>query len=70
MTLHRTDDHYNQTRYRYERDGCVINTRQPWQRMNYPFLFDMKAHGGIAFTGQMEHRNTWFLKGAATCLKS
>ena len=67
--LHRTDDHYNQARYRLERTTCIISERQPGQRVNYPYLFEMKAAPKFIPAWCKEHKNYWFIGGAATCLK-
>lgn len=60
MSLFDLDDHYNQERYRYERDKCVISTRQSGQRRNYPFLFNRQVTM-FYFNTQHGHKNEWFI---------
>ena len=64
MSLFNLDDHYNQTRYRHERDGFVMSTIKDGQRWNYPFLFGMAANKGYWFNTQAGHKSHWFIQKA------
>lgn len=54
MSLHKTDDHYNQSRYKYEGKGSHFQTIQEGQRWNYPFLFNRKS--GFRYPEEIGYR--------------
>lgn len=59
--LEQWDDHYNQTPYRYERDGIGIFTAKPGQRINYPFLFNRQSAPVFIMAWEEGHKTKWFI---------
>lgn len=60
MSLFKLDDHYNQSRYKWEwRHGSIIQLLEISERGWWPFIFNREAKSTFWYNTQLGHRSKW-----------